>query len=193
MSTTKLTQVVNDLKADLAKQRRAEETLRASEEFYRTLVENTNDGIATISLDGTFTSVNRGFELMLGKNREEIVGKHYSTILPISSLALIEDRIRRFQAGEKMPSLFECELLHHNGSATYPSKHVCVRSPTKMECPLVFKESIGIRPSGPALKKIGIVTQTTLHTWKLARFREPCQGEQTPLCLRGCDRPPTRK
>jgi len=117
MSPTKLTQAVTDLKAELAKQRRTEETLRASEEFYRTLVENTNDGIATISLDGTVTSVNKGFELMLGKIREEIVGKHYSALLSVSSLALIEDRIRRFQAGEKLPSLFEFELLHHNGTA----------------------------------------------------------------------------
>lgn len=116
-NTTKLTQAVTELKADLAKQRRTEETLRASEEFYRNLVENANDGIATISLDGTLTSVNRGFELMLGRMREEIVGKHYSTILSISSLGLIEDRIRRFQAGEKLPSLCELELLHHNGSA----------------------------------------------------------------------------
>ena len=53
---------------------------------------------------------------MLGKIREEIVGKHYSTLLSIPSLGLIEDRIRRFQAGEKMPSLFELELLHHNGA-----------------------------------------------------------------------------
>lgn len=116
MTATKLTQAVTELKAELAKQRKVEETLRASEEFYRTLVENTNDGIATISLDGTLTSVNRGFELMLGRIREEIVGKHYSTILSISSLGLIEDRIRRFQAGEKLPSVFEFELLHHNGT-----------------------------------------------------------------------------
>jgi PAS domain S-box-containing protein len=119
MSTTKLTQAVTDLKAELAKQRRVEETLRASEEFYHTLVENTNDGIATISLDGTLTSVNRGFEIMLGKIREEIVGKPYSTILSGASLALIEDRMRRFQAGEKLPSLFAFDLLHHNGTPVH--------------------------------------------------------------------------
>ncbi|MBM4258231.1 MAG: PAS domain S-box protein [Deltaproteobacteria bacterium] len=116
-SATKLTQAVTELKAELAKQRRAEETLRASEEFYRNLVENTNDGIATISLEGTVTSVNRGFEHMLGRIREEIVEKHYSTILSIASLGITEDRIRRFQAGEKLSSLCELELLHHNGNA----------------------------------------------------------------------------
>jgi|GEM_PF-799218 len=115
-NTTKLTQAVTELKAELAKRRKAEEALRASEEFYRSLVENTNDGIATISLDGTITSVNRGFELMLGRTREEMIGKHYSMILSISSLALIEDRVRRFQAGEKLYSLFEFGLLHHNGA-----------------------------------------------------------------------------
>lgn len=116
-STVKLTQAVIELKADLAKLRRSEETLRASEEFYRNLVENANDGIATISLDGTLTSVNRGFERMLGRLREEMVGKHYSAILSIASLSVTEDRIRRFQAGEKLASLCELELLHHNGNA----------------------------------------------------------------------------
>ncbi|MGE0823887.1 MAG: PAS domain S-box protein [Candidatus Binatia bacterium] len=115
-NVTKLTQAVSDLRSDLAKQKRTEETLRASEEFYRNLVENANDGIATISLDGTITSVNRGIEIMLGKDRQEIVGKHYSTMLSISSLATIEDRLRRFQGGEKLSSLFEMELLHNNGT-----------------------------------------------------------------------------
>ncbi len=159
-SATKLTQVVMELKAELAKQRRIEETLRASEEFYRTLVENTNDGIATISLDGTLTSVNRGFELMLGKIREEIVGKHYSTILPISSLALIEDRIRRFQGGEKMPSLFEFELLHHNGTAI-PIEARTRAITDKNGVPIGFQGVYRDTTKRAALKKMGIATQTT--------------------------------
>ena len=159
-STTKLTQVVTELKAELAKQRRTEETLRASEEFYRTLVENTNDGIATISLDGTLTSVNRGFELMLGKIREEIVGKHYSTILPISSLALIEDRIRRFQGGEKMPSLFEFELLHHNGT-TIPIEARTRAISDKNGAPIGFQGVYRDTTKRAAPKKMGIATQAT--------------------------------
>lgn len=114
-NSAKTGQLVNELKNELAKQRRAEETLRASEEFYRNLVENTNDGIATISVDGTITSVNRGFERMLGRLREEMIGKHYSTLLSLSSLGVVEDHVRRFHSGEKLTSLFELELLHQNG------------------------------------------------------------------------------
>lgn len=115
-TTAKAGQLVNELKNELAKQRRAQETLRASEEFYRNLVENTNDGVATISVDGTITSVNRGFERMLGRLREEMIGKHYSAILSVSSLGTVEDRIRRFHGGEKLTSLFELELLHQNNT-----------------------------------------------------------------------------
>lgn len=115
-NAAKATQLVNELKNELAKQRRIEEKLRASEEFYRNLVENTSDGIATISVDGTVTSVNHGFERMLGRLREEMVGKHYSALLSVSSLGTAEDRIRRFQSGEEVSSLFEIELLHQNGS-----------------------------------------------------------------------------
>jgi HPt (histidine-containing phosphotransfer) domain-containing protein len=45
-----------------------------------------------------------------------MVGKHYSTLLSVSSLGAVEDRIRRFQSGEKVLSLFDLELLHQNGS-----------------------------------------------------------------------------
>lgn len=115
--TAKLTKTITELKAEIATSKRTEETLRAGEEFYRNLIENANDGIITISLDGTITSVNRGVELMLGRPREDLVGQHYSTILSASSSAQVEDRIKRFRNAEKLSSVFEAELLHKNGSA----------------------------------------------------------------------------
>jgi len=117
--TAKLTKTINELKAELVVSNRTEETLRAGEEFYRNLVENSHDGIITISSDGTITSVNRGVELMLGRPREDLIGQHYNTILSTSSSEQVEDRFKRFRNGEKLSSVFEAEWLHKNGSIIF--------------------------------------------------------------------------
>jgi len=95
---------------------RLTEELRESEERYRSLFENANDAILTLTLDGIITSVNQGLEVMLGWSREELIGQHYRKIVTPASAALGEERTRRFLAGEKLPSIFEGGQVHKDGS-----------------------------------------------------------------------------
>src|SRR6476646_6119885 len=66
------------LYADLAQEnsdrRRAEETLRGSEERWRKLFENSSAGIALITPDGRFIAANLALQKMLGYTEEELQG-----------------------------------------------------------------------------------------------------------------------
>jgi PAS domain S-box-containing protein len=90
---------------------------RVSQDQYRKFFENANDACALFALDGTITAVNRGAERLLGYARAELIGQHVRTVATPASVALAEDRARRFFAGEKLPSsVFAAELVRKDGS-----------------------------------------------------------------------------
>src|SRR6267142_4914577 len=92
------------------------EALQQSEEQYRQLFESANDEIISLTLDGIITTTNRGAEVLLGWSPEERVGRHYREFLTPSSVTFTEERARRIQAGEKVSSIYEIELLRKDGS-----------------------------------------------------------------------------
>ncbi len=60
---------------DITQRQKAEENLRNSETLYHSLVETLPQNIFRKDIDGRFTFANQQFCKMLGKSREEIVGK----------------------------------------------------------------------------------------------------------------------
>jgi PAS domain S-box-containing protein len=92
------------------------EALRASEARYRNLFEHAEDVIFSCTLDGILTSVKRATERLLGWPREALLGQHDSKILTPASIALGRERIRRSLAGERLPKLFEIEVVRRDGS-----------------------------------------------------------------------------
>jgi len=78
--------------------------------------ENANDGIVTFTLEGTVTSVNRGLEAMLRWPRDELIGQHYRKFVSPAGVSLGEERTRRFLLGERVPSIFEAEMVRKDGS-----------------------------------------------------------------------------
>jgi len=60
--------------------------LRLSEERYRYLVQNSPDIIYTLDEKGNFTFISSAAEVLLGYENGQLIGKHYTTIIPESDL-----------------------------------------------------------------------------------------------------------
>jgi PAS domain S-box-containing protein len=75
----RLREVNESLETEIAQRRRTEETLRASEERFRLLVDGVKDyGIFMLDLQGYVLSWNIGAERIKGYRAEEIIGQHFS-------------------------------------------------------------------------------------------------------------------
>jgi PAS domain S-box-containing protein len=97
---------------------RLRQALHASESRYRDLFESASDAILSFTLEGIVTNVNRGLELMLGWNRQELIGQHYRQLLTPSSIAHVEERAREIAQGEppRTPPVMELEAVRKDGS-----------------------------------------------------------------------------
>ncbi|MFA5843991.1 MAG: PAS domain S-box protein [Coriobacteriia bacterium] len=99
---------------DITDRRKAEEELRASEERYRSLMEQAADGIFITDPDGSYVDVNAAGCAMLGYAREEILGKRISDLVDPADVAATPLRLEELQRGRTL--LAERVLVRKDGS-----------------------------------------------------------------------------
>ena len=99
---------------DITEIKRMEEALRESEEKYRNLVEQANDGIVIIQ-DGVFKFVNSIMAKMLGYELEEMIEVDFLNYVPFDSRKRIEEVYGSRPPGKEVPNHFEMELIRKDG------------------------------------------------------------------------------
>src|SRR5215217_2038922 len=99
---------------DITDSRRAEASIRESEERYRELFENANDIIYTYDVQGNFTSLNRSGERITGYSREEAALMNVADVIAPEYLNLAREMIAH-KASEKVSTVYEIDIVSKHG------------------------------------------------------------------------------
>jgi PAS domain S-box-containing protein len=94
---------------------RAEQQLRISEERYREVVESQAEMVCRYREDTTLTFVNEAYCRFFGKDRSELLGSRFLTLIPAEGHAAVMAAIGEMIEGKK-PISHEHEVLRPDGS-----------------------------------------------------------------------------
>ena len=113
--TMELWQANAVLKQEIEERTRTEARLRESEERYRSIVENTHDGIAIVDQDFRVVYANPEMGIISGYSAVEELGRDFTAFLDEPSREVALKRNLRRRRGEDEPSVYEVTLIRKDG------------------------------------------------------------------------------
>ncbi|MFB0526822.1 MAG: PAS domain S-box protein [bacterium] len=102
---------------DITERKKAEEALRKSEEKYRQLIENLQEGIWAIDKDSNTTFVNPRMAEMLGYTTDEMIGKHLFSFMDERSVEIAQRLLKRRESG--IGEQHDFEFVRKDGTRLY--------------------------------------------------------------------------
>jgi PAS domain S-box-containing protein len=100
------------IRADITERKEAEEKLRASEEQYRSLIEEARDAIFTLSTEGKILGVNQAVEKITGFTHEQLIGRNFTDPLHPENQVLAQARFEEvLRGGHPVPFELQIQTL----------------------------------------------------------------------------------
>ena len=118
MRTAELTSANEALQLEIAERKWAETVLRKSEEKYRLVVENANEGIV-IGQDGLFKYVNQKALRITGYREADLTSMPFIELFHPDDRDIVMERYLRRLRGDSMPSVYSCRIIDRAGDTKW--------------------------------------------------------------------------
>ncbi len=135
---------------------RSEETLRRSEENFRSLSENAPDIIYTLGVDGAFTYVNPAWRVIMGYGKEETLGEYFVDFVKENNAGACIDLFKRVRSGKKIIRDQIISMLNKDGTS----------------CLFNLSGAPNLNPSGEVTGMVGLLKDITEHRKAEARLQQ---------------------
>ena len=114
--TLELMRANEDLESELRSRKQIEDTLRKSEEKYRSILEKIEEGYHEVNLAGSFTCFDDSLQRILGYSREELMGMSYMQYAADEENArkIFQAYNRIYRTGEPL-TRFEWDVIRKDG------------------------------------------------------------------------------
>jgi len=106
--------MIGSVHEEINERKQATADFRSSEEKYRTLIENIQDGVFIIQ-DNQFLFANDALAKMSGYLLVEIIGMEFQKLIAPEDRNMMVERYRQRQAGENVDKEYEFRILHRDG------------------------------------------------------------------------------
>lgn len=109
-------------KEEISKREIVEKELQKSEKKYREIVENANEGIISMDLEGVITFVNHRFAEMIGYEEKELLGMNILSLVDDESFKIVKDCCMNIKTGKKSQN--ELKFIKKDGKSIHVLNNV---------------------------------------------------------------------
>ncbi len=125
-NTVALLRIVGEIFANALERKRSEDALRASEEMFRSLTENSPVGIFMADNQFRFIYVNEAYCRATGYAPDELIGQDCQIVLPEEDRQAAMERFQRRQQGKDLPNRYETRLQRKDGTVFWTEASIKV-------------------------------------------------------------------
>mgnify|MGYP006285070011 CR=1 FL=1 len=104
---------------DISERKKAEQELKASEEKYRSILENIKEGYFEVDLEGNFTFMNDAFADAVGYKKDELIGINYNHLVDNENAKKVFHHYNEVYRSEVEQTHFEYAATKKNGEKIY--------------------------------------------------------------------------
>jgi len=122
---------------DITDRWKVEQALRESEERYRTIVENSHDGIVIFNDNYQFEYVNDQFTQICDRAKDELIGEDFRQFLTEENKGFLTDNYERRRRGEHIPPHYEFDISRPDGEKRHVDLYATAVSDSKEKIKII--------------------------------------------------------